>query len=296
MMLGISGQALGGTKTFAEIVRIGVSHGIYDYEIWPVNAPGDGWGYSERDVASVKQAAEREGARIGCVTVNDAFDPAIHSNPDAYIRALCSGIETAKLLGASCVNHYCCHISRNELDFALMERFWTKPLALAEDLKVTLVLENEAHDSTSTPEKMLAVLHNFQSAYFKTNFDATNYFHASCEGYPGAYDLLREYIAYVHIKNGCLYREGLPPQNTGSPMTGYNAPARIQYTSLQDGTVNIPGLLARLEEDGIYNGLCTLEPHTKPEYVEAFYAREIAYLRKTGFFNGEGVSYACRNC
>ena len=52
MKLGISGQALGGIMDFGGIVRIGLSYGIKDYEIWPNNAPGEGWGYLKRDVDS----------------------------------------------------------------------------------------------------------------------------------------------------------------------------------------------------------------------------------------------------
>ena len=287
MRLGISGQALGSIMDFAEIVRIGISFGVREYEIWPVNTPGKGWGYLNRDITSVKKVAERENIRIGCVTIGDAFDSSIKTNCEGYVDALCSAIETAKELGAPVVNHYCYHINMDGPDFAVMEKYWAKPIALAEKLKITLALENEAHDSTSTPEKMLSILQHFNSPYYKTNFDATNYFHASCEGYPAAYELLRDYIGYVHLKNGCLYRDGMPRANTGSPMTGYHAPAPIQYTPLPDGAVNIVGLLSRMKEDGSYNGLCTLEPHTKPEFVEAFYGREIAYLRELGFFQLE---------
>ena len=288
MRLGISGQALGSIMNFAEIVKIGISNGIFDYEIWPSNAPGNGWGYKNRDIISVKNVAKQEGIRIGCVTMGDAFNPDIKTDANGYADALCSAIEAAKELGAYCVNHYCFHISMDAPDFARMEEFWKKPLALAESLGIVLALENEAHDSTATPEKMLTVLRHFNSPYFKTNFDATNYFHASCEGYPAAYEVLKDYIGYVHLKNGCLYRDGMPPENTGAPMSGYHEPAPIQYTPLPDGAVNIVGLISRLEEDG-YTGLCSLEPHTTPELVEKFYAREISYLHKLGLFKN-GVS------
>ena len=285
MRLGISGQALGEIMSFDEIVRIGLSYDVRDFEIWPVNATGSGWGYRKRDISSIKSIIDSEEIRVGCVTMGDAFDSGIINDPEGYADALCSAIEAAKILGASCVNHYCFHISMNEPDYRLMERYWAKPLALAEELNITLALENEAHDATATPDKMLVVLKHFDSPYFKTNFDATNYFHASCEGYPASYEVLKDYIGYVHLKNGCLYREGMPPENTGAPMSGYHEPAPIQYTPIPDGAVNIAGLLSRIIEDKSYDGLCTLEPHTKPEFVEAFYAREIAYLRRLGFFN-----------
>lgn len=284
MKLGISGQALGEVKSFAEIVKIGKSLGVFDYEIWPVNVPGGGWGYINRDINTIKHVIQQEGVRVGCVTIGDAFNVAISQKPDEYSDALCSAIEAAKLLEADCVNHYCYHISMGEPDFARMEQFWSKPLRLAESLQIVLALENEAHDSTALPESMLSIVNHFDSPFFKTNFDATNYFHASCEGYPRAYEILKNHIGYVHLKNGCLYQEGMPQQNTGAPMTGYHSPAPIQYTQLQDGSLNMAGLLYRLRHDGTYNGLCTLEPHTKPEYVEEFYINEVTYLRTLGIF------------
>ena len=221
---------------------------------------------------------------IGCVTIGDAFNSFATQNPEIYSDAFCSAIETAKRLGATCVNHYCYHICMGELDYSRMERFWNKPLTLAESLKVVLTLENEAHDATATPDNMIKIIKHFNSPYFKTNLDVTNYFHASREGYPEAYDLLKNHIGYVHLKNGCRYRDGMPSYNTGSSMTGYNAPAPIQYTLLQEGSQNIAGLLFQLKNDGLYNGLCTLEPHTEPEFVESFYINEVAYLRKLGLF------------
>lgn len=67
-------------------------------------------------------------------------------------------------------------------------------------------------------------------------------------------------------------------------MSGHYAPMPIQYASIEDGCVNIAGLLRRLQNDGLYNGACTLEPHTQPQYVEPFYACETTALRKLGFF------------
>ena len=284
LKLGISGQALGDVLSFPDIIRIGKKYGVSDYELWPVNAAGSGSGYDDRDVDAVAQAVKAEHVRICCVTYNDAFDEQVVADRQLYVKGLCSALRTAARLGAPCVNHYCYYIAKETVDFARMEGYWAEPLRLAEQLGVRLALENEAHDITGTPQGMRAVLDHFQSLYFLTNLDATNYFHASCEGFPMAYDLLKDKIGYVHLKNACLYRDGLPAHNTGAPMSGHYAPAPIQYASIPDGCINIAGLLTRLEADAQYDGACTLEPHTRPEYVEPFYACETKALRKLGFF------------
>lgn len=170
-----------------------------------------------------------------------------------------------------------------------MEAYWNRPLAYAKEKNVTLVLENEAHDATRRPELMAAVMEHFQDEAFATNFDAANYFHASAEGYPAAYEILKPYIKYVHIKNACLHREGAnqSKEHEGTPMSGVFAGTNIQYTPIPDGCVNIAGLLTALSEEGWYKGTCTLEPHTAPECVEAFYERETKWLSKFDFWEGE---------
>ena len=124
----------------------------------------------------------------------------------------------------------------------------------------------------------------FDSPNFKTNFDATNYYHASCEAFPYAYELLREHIAYVHIKNGRLYRPGGFCPDTkwfGGAMT--MEPGTIYYCEAKDGVVNIDGLVHRLAADG-YDYMCTLEPHTTRENAIAAIHGEVKYLRATGLF------------
>ena len=87
------------------------------------------------------------------------------------------------------------------------------------------MLENEAHDATRRPELTAAIMEHFQDEAFRTNLDAVNYFHASEEGFPAAYEILKPYIGYVHLKNACLYREGAgqPRENEGAPMSGIYA-------------------------------------------------------------------------
>ena len=116
-------------------------------------------------------------------------------------------------------------------------------------------MENEAHDITQSPEGMKTIVEHMNSEYFKTNFDATNYYQAGYEGFPYAYEVLKEYIVHVHIKNGCFYH----------PEFGHEKQCRG----------------GRLEKDG-YTGFCTMEPHTTPEKCLDFYREETAYLRERG--------------
>lgn len=286
MKLGISGQALGEVMDFESIVNVAAKNGISNFELWPCNVPGTGFGYRDRDINVICNIIRRRNITIDCVTLEAAFcEPAVES-ADAYADMLMGTIDAAAAVGAGLVNHYCYFINLDEKpDFKRMEAFWNKPLQYAKEKNITLVLENEAHDATRRPELMAAIMEHFHDEAFRTNYDAVNYFHASVEGFPGAYEILKPYIKYVHLKNACLHREGSgqPVENIGAPMSGVFEGSVIQYAAIPNGSVNIAGLLTTLEEDG-YDGICTLEPHTAPECVEAFYERESQWLRKLGFF------------
>lgn len=287
MKLGISGQALGEVMPFEEIVRMGKKYGVHDYEIWPCNAGVEN-DYSKADLQRIKNIMSREGVRICCVTLGAGFNQEEVRDPAGYARLLINALKAAKELGAPVVNHYCgCINPTAGADYSLLEKYWRGPLEYAQECGVTLVLENEAHDCTATPEKMLAVLKYFNHPNFRTNFDAVNYFHASCEGFPWAYEVLKPYIGYVHIKNACLYHpEANQPQyNRGTPMAGRFGPAPIQYAPIPSGAVNIGALLTALEAE--YEGVCTLEPHTDPAHVEAFYRVESRWLYEHHFFKPE---------
>lgn len=281
MELGISGQALGEVLPFEKIVEMAEKYGIRHFELWPCNVPGSGFGYRDRDILAIRKIAEDRNIVIDCVTLDAAFCEQAVETPEYYTELLKGTIDAATAVGAKLVNHYCYYINLEETpDFARMEAYWKPALAYAKEKGVTLVLENEAHDATRRPELMRAIMEHFDDTAFLTNFDGTNYFHASAEAFPAGYEILKPYIGYVHLKNACLHREGAgqPKEHVGAPMSGVFAPARIQYAPIPQGSVNIAGLLTAIKEDNSYTGTCTLEPHTQPECVEYFYEIESRWL------------------
>ena len=214
----------------------------------------------------------------------DVTDKELAKDPELFSRELERAVEIAYELGAKVVNHYCYHVAMGpEISFSELEKYYGRAIRKAKQRKIYLALENEAHDITQSPEGMKTIVEHMNSEYFKTNFDATNYYQAGYEGFPYAYEVLKEYIVHVHIKNGCFYHPefGHEKQCRGGKMTGMFAGNDIYYPYASDGAVNIDGLLRRLEKDG-YTGFCTMEPHTTPEKCLDFYREETAYLRERG--------------
>ncbi|MDD3278065.1 MAG: TIM barrel protein [Lachnospiraceae bacterium] len=287
LQLGISGQALGEVMEFEKIVELAAKYDIRHFELWPCNVPGTGFGYRDRDISVIQRIQKEKDIVIDCVTLEAAFCEQAVETPEYYTELLKGSIDAACAVGAKLVNHYCYFINLDEKpDFERMDAFWLPALAYAKEKGITLVLENEAHDATRRPELTAAIMEHYQDAAFLTNYDATNYFHASAEAFPAAYEILKPYIGYVHLKNACIHREGAgqPKENLGAPMSGVFEPASIQYAVIPEGSVNVAGILTQLLKDGIYTGTCTLEPHTTPECVEHFYQVESTWLRERGYF------------
>lgn len=293
MKASISGQALGIIRSTEEIFAFMSKRRIKAIELWPVNIPSDGGPqafadsrYQGRDVAKVKALATRYGIEIACVTMPGAFDKGLASDQGLYAASLAHAVEVAHELGAKIVNHYVYHLCLEE-DFKLANLlpYFEPAIRRAEQLGVTLALENEAHDAVRTAEGMLSMIGHIASPVFKTNFDATNYYHAGQEAFPHSYDVLKDHIAYIHVKNGCIFNPKTHPvADRKSAMSGHLTGQHIYYPTVANGAVNIDGLLCRVDRDG-YKGHCTLEPHARPEVVEEYFEEELAYLRSRGFMD-----------
>lgn len=286
MKLGVSGQILGTKYDLAETLRIIRGYQVDHIEIWPCNIAPVGEvispdSYEGRDVASAAKILKENGMQVSAVSFSGAFNRELTADPDKYSEELCRTVEVAHALGARFVNHYCYYLSMEELDFGRLHRCFDRALELAQRLGVDLVLENEAHDQSGTARGMLKILEEFDHPSFKTNFDATNYYHASEEGYPYAYQLLKPHIGYVHLKNGSVFHPELGDSETfrGAAMSGAMSGHDIYYPFIWQGAVNIDGLLERLKQDD-YEGFCVLEPHCPVEHIPMFLLTDLTYIRK----------------
>lgn len=289
MKLAIAGETLGSVKPLPEILDIFAGVGVGAIELWPENVPVmEGRElvhkrlYQNRDIAAAARILADKGAAVPCIAYGAGFDKALVDDMELYAAQFRLAVETAHELGAGMVNHYCYHVEMNEdFDADRLKRYYAPAIEAAEKLGVTITLENEAHDATRSPEGMRRIIEAMDSPRFRTNFDATNYYQSGYEAFPGAYEILKDLIAYVHIKNGCVFRPefGHRPECRGGHMTGTLAGNDIYYPVAGDGAVNIDGLMRRLREDG-YDGWYTLEPHTTPEIALAYYREETAFVRE----------------
>lgn len=85
-----------------------------------------------------------------------------------------------------------------------------KLIRLSERYNVTLCHENEANIYGETPEKCLELMKYFGGG-LKCVFDMGNFVLDGCEPYPKAYEMLKGYIEYFHIKDSLSSGAIVPP-------------------------------------------------------------------------------------
>ncbi|MDU4888934.1 MAG: sugar phosphate isomerase/epimerase family protein [Clostridium sp.] len=116
----------------------------------------------------------------------------------------------------------------------------TQFVDIAAQYEIVLIHENEKDIYGDIKERCLEILSTINSPYFKAAFDFANFVQCG-EDTKVCYDLLKDFVAYIHIK------DAVSSDNDNVPCgTGEGKIAEI--------------LRQAIEEDG-YEGFLTLEPH-----------------------------------
>jgi sugar phosphate isomerase/epimerase len=287
MKLAMSGtgdffQGASVTKLLEAAQRYQVDH----IELWfPKNTKVEGL---ERSIALIRKA----GIYVAAVsTWTHLYWP---GDVAAQQALLLEGIELAHRLGARFANTYFGHGSVQNDDLAIASYIENLQPCLerAAALGVTICLENEfdvlgddpqASDITRRPQCIRKLIERVDSPHFRLTFDACNFYFAGVESYPYAYELLKDYIVYVHLKDGTRYDPSLYSKQM---LRFTDHSGEYVCLSLGQGAINYQGFLTRLLANG-YTGFVTLEPHVEPARMEETYQQTLAYLRASEFLNPE---------
>jgi sugar phosphate isomerase/epimerase len=109
----------------------------------------------------------------------------------------------------------------------------------AGDAGVVLLLENEKGVYGETLARCIDLLGSVDDVCFRAAFDPANFIQAGEVPYPDAYEALRPWLTYIHVKDA---------RWDGT------------VTAAGEGFARWPELLSRLRQDG-YDGFFSLEPH-----------------------------------
>ncbi len=281
--------AISGTGDFYEgasiTMLLGVArrHQIDHVELWfPKNTRVEGL---ERSIALIREAG------VNVIAVSTWTHLYLPGDVAVQQSLLLEGIEVAHRLGARMANTYFGHgpVREDNVDGQAIASYIEnlQPcLEQAAALGVTLCLENEfdvlgddpqASDITRRPERIRELVERINSPYFRLTFDACNFYFAGVEPYPYAYEVLQDYIGYVHLKDGARYDQN---RHGDQVLRFTDHSGEYVCLPLGQGAINYHGLLSRLEADG-YAGFLTLEPHVEAERVAETYEQTLAYLETT---------------
>jgi len=104
---------------------------------------------------------------------------------------------------------------------------------------ITLLHENEKDIYGETIARCVDILHSVNDEHFRAILDPANFIQCGQIPYPDAYETLRPWLRYMHVKDAL-------PDGT--------------VVAAGEGATNWPALLQRLRADG-YDGFFSLEPH-----------------------------------
>ncbi len=198
--------------------------------------------YSLDETKEIKKQMDARGFRlssvgspIGKISVVDDFE--------SHLELFKHTIEVAKIMDCRFIRMFSFYIPDGEAAEKyrdeVMERL-NRLIKAAEGRDIILLHENEKRIYGDTAERCLDIFKTMNCCYLKAVFDPANFIQCNIETYPKAYELLKDYIVYMHIKDAVLSEHRVVPAGYG------------------DGKVK--EILSDLYDNG-YEGFLSLEPH-----------------------------------
>ena len=175
------------------------------------------------------------GSPIGKIKVTEDFE--------AHFEVLKNVVKAAKILGTKYIRVFSFYHEKDtewtKEEKAEVFRRMERMIAYAKEEDVVLLHENEKDIYGDTADRCLELMKEFYGPNFKAIFDPAN-FVQSGEDTKNAYEVLKPYIAYMHIKDATKEDGEVVPSGHG------------------DG--NVEYILRDLFASG-YDGFLSLEPH-----------------------------------
>lgn len=187
-------------------------------------------------LAEAGLAVSSIGSPIGKINIHDEFAP--------HLEKFKHTLEIARNFQAPYIRMFSFFISPDENPDDFKDEViarWKQFLAVAKDYpEITLLHENEKEIYGDTPERCLTLVEELNSSQLKVAFDPANFVQCDVKVFPHAFNLLKDHIAYMHIKDAKYSDHKVTPAGLG------------------DG--NVQAVLEALVAQN-FNGFASLEPH-----------------------------------
>lgn len=174
------------------------------------------------------------GSPIGKINITDEFEP--HYEQFLHVTRL------AEIFGTPLIRMFSFYLPQDGHPEAYRDevlRRLDRMVEYAATKNLVLLHENEKKIYGDTAASCLDLMETFYGANFKATFDFANFLECG-EDTVKAYELLKPYIAYIHVKDADKKTKTILPAGAG------------------DG--QIPAILKDLDASG-YCGFLSLEPH-----------------------------------
>lgn len=162
--------------------------------------------YTLEEAAVIKQRLDARGIRlsaigspIGKIEITDPFEP--------HFEKFCHVCDLAKLFETPTIRMFSFYIPEGDDPASHRDEVLRRLKIMVEEAKkrgIVLQHENEKRIYGDTPERCLDLMKELYCENFKATFDPANFVQCGVKPYPHAYELLKPYISYMHIKDAHL--------------------------------------------------------------------------------------------
>ena len=230
------------SQDFNTAAEFAVRHGLSALEIRSVNGKGP-FELTAEDITEIRAIADRHSLSIAAISA-PLFKCSIHDTAaiNAHIAGFARLAGFCEILGCKLIRGF----DFWEEGASLPDRVkaYQPILRICEQYGITCVLEYDPSVHACTAAKTKMLIEAVNSPYLKALYDPGNGLWADPEDvpYPDDYELLKDHIAHIHIKDAVI------------------RDSKTEAVCVGTGLVDYQRLFARLMQDG-YSGCCMLETH-----------------------------------
>lgn len=197
--------------------------------------------YTKEELLEIKKKLDDRGFKISALG-SPIGKVNIDTDFNRYLEIVKRAFDVAHILNTRFVRIFSFYVpSGKEDDYEdiVIDRIG-KMVSEAEKDDIELLHENEKAIYGDNAERCLKILKSIDSQYLWATFDPANFVQCGVNPYPDAYELLKDYIKYVHIKDA-KFDGGI-------------------VTPAGEGDGNVSNIVDGLNKSG-YEGFLSIEPH-----------------------------------
>ncbi len=212
--------------------------------------------YTLDEVRELKKQLDQRGFRlsaigspIGKIKITDDFEP--------HLELFKHTLEIAKIMETKYIRMFSFFVPEGEDPAQYREEVlkrWRGFIKAAEGSGITLLHENEKDIYGDTPERCLDLLTSLDCDYVRMTFDPANFVQCGEETYPKAFNMLKDYIEYMHIKDAKADSKQVVPAGQGD--------GKFREILDELRKMNYQGFLSLEPHLGNFVGFAALEPGT----------------------------------